>query len=147
MHLPVLMTNAFRTHDLHSLIFPPFPTPSLSHVEARAASLNITASRLELAKCAIDCSGGFYRDNTTGFCMPECGKFKLFDSTTILTSEIFLIIACSIGILSTGVIIIIFCLRFKSMWESHFCHILWIICVMQTLEQDTTSTSYSIGSG
>ena len=104
---------AIPTHDFNFFI-PLSLSLSLSLASKAADTTDTFALFRGLSACTIDCSEDFYR-NELGICLPECGQFSLFDSTTILTSKIFLITACSIGLLSTVFMLVIFFLRFKNM--------------------------------
>ena len=61
------------------------------------------------------CSEGFYIDEDTGLCVPECGVWEEFPHSFLVGVDAVVILSALINLLSSIVILVLSCISYKRM--------------------------------
>ena len=61
------------------------------------------------------CSEGFYIDEDTGFCTPDCGVWEEFPHNFIVAIDAVMIISAVIGLLGVAAVLVFSCISYKRM--------------------------------
>ena len=77
------------------------------------ATLNNTNSNLTLFKRT--CNEGFYYDESTGLCLPQCGKWKFYPDNVEMAVNITVIISAAIGTIAGAIGLVLSCIQYKQM--------------------------------
>ena len=65
-------------------------------------------------QCSIECNDQFYCENN--FCRPLCKEFEDYPHPYIVASDVLIILATSIGVVTVLATLVISCLRYKLMY-------------------------------
>ena len=79
----------------------------ISYIANHQGSPNATA--LEV----LECSKGFYRDNGSSACIPNCHTWKEYSDQLSLFMDVMVLIAAVIGFLASVAVLVISCLTHK----------------------------------
>ena len=71
------------------------------------STLNTTTGRV--------CSEGFYINESTGLCIPECGVWEEFPHSYVVGADAVVISTTVIGLLSSAVVLVFSCISYKRM--------------------------------
>ena len=80
---------------------------AISQLEDTMAEVNISTGRL--------CSEGFYINENTGLCVPECGVWEEFPHRFIVGINAVVILSGIVYFISGLVVLVLSCIRHKSM--------------------------------
>ena len=79
-------------------------------VGVRPATTNNTNSNL-----TGNCTEGFYADEGTGVCRPQCGKWKFYSDNAEIAINIAVIISAAIGTIAGAIGLVLSCIQYKQM--------------------------------
>ena len=75
--------------------------------------MNNTNSNLTI--CKRNCNEGFYCDEETGLCLPQCGKWKSYPDNVEMAINIAVIISATVGTIAGAVGLVLSCIQYKQM--------------------------------
>ena len=61
------------------------------------------------------CNNGFYINESTGLCVPECGVWEEHPHSFIVGTDAAVILSGIIGILGSVTVLVLSCIRYKKM--------------------------------
>ena len=62
-----------------------------------------------------ECNEGFYGDESTGVCLPQCGKWKFYPDNVEMVVDVIVIISGAIGTIAGVVGLVLSCIQYKQM--------------------------------
>ena len=73
-----------------------------------------TGAVVGTVQCSIECNDQFYCENN--FCKPLCDEFEEYPHSYIMASDVMIILATSIGVVTVLATLVISCLRHQQMY-------------------------------
>ena len=62
------------------------------------------------------CNEGFYRNESTGLCLPQCGKWKVYPDNIEMAVNSAVLVSAAIGTIAGAVGLLFSCIRYKQMY-------------------------------
>ena len=67
------------------------------------------------SNCKRNCNEGFYCDEETGLCLPQCGKWKSYTDNVEMAINTAVIISATVGTIAGAVGLVLSCIQYKQM--------------------------------
>ena len=61
------------------------------------------------------CNEGFYINESTGLCLPQCGKWKVYPDNVEMAVNIAVILSAAIGTIAGAIGLVLSCIQYKQM--------------------------------
>ena len=63
----------------------------------------------------LDCSVGFYQEEDSGRCLPECGVWQIYSNRLEIGIKVLMLLLTSVGIVAGAIVLVIACIQHKKM--------------------------------
>ena len=88
---------------------------SLNNILKYCPSKKVTNCSAQETGISRVCSEGFYIDECTGLCVPECGVWEEFPHSFVVGTDAVVIISAIVYLFSSAVLVVISCINYRKM--------------------------------